>query len=96
MRDVISERRQDDFELPGLKRRQLVEFSTDRIQVARIFLDSVPCARVVCLSVMTIEGAYRVKSTLEGVNDVELRSILAQQSGVHCVSIETLFSSIEH
>ena len=45
MRDVISERRQDDFELPGLKRRQLVEFSTDRIQVARIFLDSVPCAR---------------------------------------------------
>lgn len=93
MRNITPDHRPDDFELPGLTRRQLVEFSTDHFRVAQTFLDSIVCARIVSLSVSTIEGTYRVKSTLEGVNAVDLRLVLSQHSGIKCVSIETLFSS---
>lgn len=88
-------RRVPAFEIPGLNRRQMVEFRTDSWVVVRDCLDLIAGerARIVSLSVRTVEGSYAVRSALEGICEDRIRALLSGLSVLDGISVETLFYS---
>ncbi len=93
MRQTRSDLDQTDFELPGLKRRKLVEFQTHDWTTARRLVDQLSdcCSVVVSLNISAIENSYRVKAVLEEIHDSRLHGVLSDRSLFHSLCTETLF-----
>lgn len=80
-------------DIPGLKRRQLVEFRTAAWPAIREYLDRFvgENSKIVSLTVRTIDGAYLAKATLEGVPEGQIRAFLRDRADIEGLSVETLF-----
>ena len=73
----------------------MVEFRSPYWEAAQTFLSLMADhgARLVSLNVSSIASDYRVRSTLEGLRNVELKRLMDNTALFQCLSIETLFSS---